>query len=271
MAIDWHQWLFFWIKISSRYFAFAGLAFTIFYLLFPRQFARIRIQRLFPKNNDYYRDILYSISTMLIFSTMAYLVFVGSKLYNHIYYGSIWEYGKVWYFASFVWLFFVHDAYFYWIHRLMHHPYFFKRVHLVHHLSTNPSPWTAYAFHPLEALLEAAFLLVAAFTLPIHKTTFGLFMLFQVVYNVYGHLGYELYPAGLNKTWLGRWVNTGVAHNQHHKHFKGNYGLYTLIWDRLVGTIRKDYETTFEEVKSTKTTTVQQNPNVFQPNKVLDS
>ncbi|MEI7983754.1 MAG: sterol desaturase, partial [Bacteroidota bacterium] len=27
------------------------------------------------------------------------------------------------------------------MHRLIHHPLLFKRVHLVHHQSTNPSPW----------------------------------------------------------------------------------------------------------------------------------
>jgi lathosterol oxidase len=250
--MDWHQWLLYWWKISSRYFLFASLAFTIFYLLFPKVFARIRIQKLFPKNKDYFRDIGYSLVTMLIFSSMAYWVLAALREQNHIYYGNLWQLGKPWYFLSFIWLFFLHDAYFYWIHRLMHHPFFFKRVHLVHHLSTNPSPWTAYAFHPFEAVLEAAFLPLAAFTLPVHITTIGLFMLFQIIYNVYGHLGYELYPAKLVKTKLGRWINTGVAHNQHHKYFKGNYGLYTLIWDRMLGTLRPDYEDAFLEVKTNK-------------------
>lgn len=252
MGINWQHWSHYLFLISSRYFVFAGLAFSVFYLLFPRQFARIRIQRLFPKNKDYFRDIMFSVFTMFIFSSVAYWVFITLQNENHIYYGSAWQYGKWWYALSYVWLFFLHDAYFYWIHRLMHHPWFFKIVHLVHHLSTNPSPWTAYAFHPFEAVLEACFLLLAAFTLPIHKTTFGLFMLFQIIYNVYGHLGYELYPAKLVKTKIGRWVNTGVAHNQHHKYFKGNYGLYTLIWDRMMGTLRKDYETSFTEVRQKK-------------------
>jgi sterol desaturase/sphingolipid hydroxylase (fatty acid hydroxylase superfamily) len=35
----------------------------------------------------------------------------------------------------------------------------------------------------------------------------------------------------------------------HHQYFKGNYGLYTLIWDRLFGTLRPDYDERFDEVK----------------------
>jgi sterol desaturase/sphingolipid hydroxylase (fatty acid hydroxylase superfamily) len=69
----------------------------------------------------------------------------------------------------------------------------------------------------------------------------------MIVYNVYGHLGYELYPKGFHKTRIGRWINTSVNHNQHHQYFTGNYGLYFLFWDRILGTIRSDYDGRFEE------------------------
>jgi len=53
---------------------------------------------------------------------------------------------------------------------------------------------------------------------------------------------------------VGKWVNTSTNHNQHHQYFKGNYGLYTLIWDRVFGTIRSDYEQHFESIKMRKQT-----------------
>ena len=46
----------------------------------------------------------------------------------------------------------------------------------------------------------------------------------MTVYNAYGHLGFELYPKGFRATWVGKWINTSVAHNQHHEKFNGNYG-----------------------------------------------
>ena len=72
----------------------------------------------------------------------------------------------------------------------------------------------------------------------------------MMIYNVIGHLGYELYPKGFSKSRLGRWVNTSVSHNQHHQYFNGNYGLYFLWWDRWMGTLREGYDQQFEEVKS---------------------
>jgi sterol desaturase/sphingolipid hydroxylase (fatty acid hydroxylase superfamily) len=104
----------------------------------------------------------------------------------------------------------------------------------------------------LEAIIEAGIIPLIAFTLPVHVSAFVFFLLLQFVYNVYGHLGYELYPQNFHKTKIGRWVNTGTAHNLHHKQFTGNYGLYFLIWDRWMGTLRTNYDATFEEVTTRK-------------------
>jgi len=247
MNFDVDVWLHSLTNISLRYFLLASISFLVFYILLPKVFEKIKIQKKFPKKDNYYRDIGYSIISMLIFASMAYICFTALKPYNNINYGEIIN--PYWYAMSFVWMFFLHDTYFYWCHRAMHHPLLYRKVHLIHHKSTNPSPWTAYAFHPLEAILEAGIVPLVAFTVPVHRTAFFIFMLFQIIYNVYGHLGYELYPKNFHKTWIGKWVNTSVAHNQHHKSFFGNYGLYTLIWDRWLGTVREDYDQTYEGVK----------------------
>lgn len=240
-----------WIRVAEittfRYFFIAGLAFFIFYFLLKNVLASRRMQDKFPGIKHYSRDILFSLITILIFATMAALVFTVLRDYTNLF--LPWDkYGSVYYFLTFPLMLLIHDAYFYWMHRLMHQPNLFRYIHRVHHLSTNPSPWTAYAFHPLEAIIEAGIIPVIAFTLPVNFSAFALFLLFQFFYNVYGHLGYELFPARFNKTWIGRWVNTGTAHNQHHQFFHGNYGLYTLIWDRMFGTLRKDYDAKFDQV-----------------------
>jgi sterol desaturase/sphingolipid hydroxylase (fatty acid hydroxylase superfamily) len=136
----------------------------------------------------------------------------------------------------------------------MHSSALYKRVHKVHHLSTNPSPWAAYAFHPLEAMVEAGIVVVLAFIIPVHPLSISLFLLIMMIYNVYGHLGYELYPKRFSRSRVGRWINTSVNHNQHHQFFTGNYGLYFLWWDRWMGTIREDYDKQFEEVKTRQPT-----------------
>jgi sterol desaturase/sphingolipid hydroxylase (fatty acid hydroxylase superfamily) len=118
----------------------------------------------------------------------------------------------------------------------------------MHHRSTNPSPWAALAFHPLEAVVEAGIFPVLLMVMPLTSGHFPVFFVIMLVYNVYGHLGWEIYPKSFSRHWLGRWINTSVNHNQHHQFFKGNYGLYFLWWDRWMGTIRDDYEAGFEAV-----------------------
>ncbi|MEL6388208.1 MAG: sterol desaturase family protein [Pseudomonadota bacterium] len=45
---------------------------------------------------------------------------------------------------------------------------------------------------------------------------------------------------------LGRWLNTSAYHNQHHRTYRYNYGLYTVIWDRLHGTLHPKAEAVFD-------------------------
>jgi len=240
-----------WTKVTStilfRYFAFASVSFFLFYVILKKPLWYRKIQKKIPKLTDYKRDVFWSLITITIFATVIIFTFVK---FNHLTntYKDIDEYGYPYLIFSFFWMLIVHDTWFYWWHRIMHHPTLFKYVHLVHHKSTNPSPWTAYAFHPFEAIIEVGIHPFLAFTIPLYAPALGMFFLFQILYNVYGHLGFEIYPKGFHKHWFGKWINTSVAHNLHHKKFDGNYGLYLLFWDRIMGTLRKDYDETFESV-----------------------
>ncbi|MDW3646961.1 MAG: sterol desaturase family protein [Bacteroidia bacterium] len=228
------------------YFFYASIVFVLFYVILRKPLWYRKVQKKMPKLSDYGRDIMYSIISVTIFATVALTTFRFLGEYVNTY-KEIEEYGMVYYIFTWVYMFFIHDTYFYWMHRMMHMPQLFKHVHLVHHKSTNPSPWTAYAFHPFEAFLEAMIIPILAFGLPLHRYAIGSFLLFQIMYNVYGHLGFEIYPKNFHKTWIGRFINTSVAHNLHHKRFRGNYGLYFLTWDRWMGTVRNDYDKTYEE------------------------
>jgi sterol desaturase/sphingolipid hydroxylase (fatty acid hydroxylase superfamily) len=241
-----NQWFIAYSKIGLRYFFMAGGAFLLFYFILKTPMMRRKVQPKFPQMTDYGRDIFYSAISIAIFSAISVWTMFVIKPYTNIY-DHISDYGTVYYAFTFIWMFFLHDAYFYWAHRVMHHPKIFKWVHLVHHKSNNPSPWTAYAFHPLEAVVEAAIVPIFAFTLPVHRSAIIIYMLFQIAYNVYGHLGYEIFPKNTHKHWLGKWFNTSVAHNMHHKYSVKNYGLWTTIWDRLMGTMHEKYDEMYEK------------------------
>ena len=240
------RWLWEAFHILEDYLKFATGAFILFYFLLKRPLWFRKIQQKMPKMSDYLRDFLFSFLSITIFATVTITTLTILRPYTNVY-NDIHEYGTAYYIFTWIWMLLLHDTWFYWSHRLMHHPKVFKYVHLVHHKSTNPSPWTAYAFHPLEALIQIGIFPLIAFTLPVHIGAISWFFLFQIVYNVYEHLGFELYPKGFHKTWIGRLVITSVSHNLHHKRFTGNFGLYFLFWDRAMGTMREDYDRMYEE------------------------
>jgi len=249
--MHWSNYFFYLQKIGTRYFIVAGIAYILFYLLIKNRTSYKKIQQRFPNLKDYAREIGYSIITIAIFALVPLLILDQKAIRFHtFFYTNVHQYGRLYFFLAFPLMFIIHDTYFYWTHRLMHHKRLFRVFHLVHHKSINPSPWAAYSFHPLEAIVEAGIFAVFLFTLPVSPLHLAIFFFTMIVYNVYGHLGYELYPKGFSRHWLGKWINTSVNHNQHHQYFKGNYGLYFTFWDRLMGTLRKDYDRQFEAVKS---------------------
>lgn len=244
-------WIIFTANIT-RYILISGSFFFVYYVLFKKKWSFRKIQPSFPKLKDYQREIGYSLFTMVVFVGMAWVTFRSPLSEFTLQYYTISEYGwGYWVFSVFA-MILIHDTYFYWSHRAMHHPKVYRYVHLVHHQSHNPSPWAAFAFHPLEAIIEAGIVFVIAFIMPFHGTAILAFLIFMTVYNAYGHLGYELYPRRFNKSWIGKWVNTSIAHNQHHKKFTGNFGLYFLFWDRWMGTLREDYDNAFLTMEKTQ-------------------
>ncbi len=251
--MHWSDYLKIFQHISIRYFMVAGIAFLFFYLLFSRFISYKKIQSKFPNSKDYIREIGYSFFTMALFAFVPFFIVKNPAVAVHTtLYKNISDHGWLYFFLAFPLMAIMHDTYFYWMHRLMHNKKLFKIFHVVHHQSTNPSPWAAYSFHPFEAVIEMGIYPIFLFTIPIHYLHFFIFFFFSIVYNVYGHLGYELYSKNFSSSKFGKWINTSVSHNQHHQYFKGNYGLYFTFWDRMMGTMREDYDQKFEEVTSRK-------------------
>jgi Delta7-sterol 5-desaturase len=226
--------------VASRYFILAAIFWGVWYVLLRERVAHKKIQPRFPKPTDYRREIGYSLITILIFSAYPAAMLLTPFRQYTLYYSHIEDYPMWWFWLAFPLTFLVHDAYFYWTHRMMHQPRLFKIMHLVHHKSTNPSPWAAFSFHPLEAVVEGGIFFVLLMVMPLHAIHVAVFFAGQMVYNVYGHLGWELYPESFRKSRLGKWFNTSLAHNGHHQYFTGNYGLYFLWWDRWCKTLREE-------------------------------
>lgn len=236
------QWL--------RYFIVAGIAWLLGYVLFKRQWSRRKIVQRLPTAADMWREIRWSALTVVIYALVGAVTIWAAKLgWTKMYWKSD-SHGALWFWSSIAIAIVMHDTWFYWAHRLMHHRRLFRLFHQVHHVSTNPSPWAAYSFAPLEAVMQALIFPIVMFTLPMHPFAFALFMLWQIIFNVAGHTGYEFYPRWFLDTWAGKIMNTTTNHAMHHEKMRGNYGLYFNVWDRLMGTNHADYEQRFREVTS---------------------
>jgi lathosterol oxidase len=150
----------------------------------------------------------------------------------------------------------LHDAYFYWTHRMMHHPRLFHAVHQMHHRSFAPTPWATYAFTTPEAFIQAGALLFIVMIIPVHPVAVGIWFFGQTFYNaVILHSGHENYPRWFIRTPAARALTSATHHSVHHEKSHGNFGLYFNLWDSLLDTNHADYAQRFEKAKSRRVAT----------------
>lgn len=206
-----------------------------------------RLQALPFTGEQIRREIFHSMTSVLVFTgVVGVIIFLTSAGWTRIY-SEPGAYGWVWFWLQIPIALIIQDFYFYWMHRFVHAPGIYDRVHRTHHLSTNPSAFAAFAFHPLEAVLEIAVFVVIVMLIPMTLSALILVGLFSLLYNVYGHLGYEIMPRFIAKSPLGYVLNKSVYHNQHHRTYRYNYGLYTVIWDRLFGTLHPHADRLYDD------------------------
>jgi sterol desaturase/sphingolipid hydroxylase (fatty acid hydroxylase superfamily) len=229
-----------------RYLLIAGSAFLLFHRMTPQRAQARRLGSQPVSSEQAQREFLYSMLSMAIFALVGVAMYLLAQSgMSRIYHDD--RYGPVWAVLSIPVMLILHDTWFYWTHRLMHWKPLFKHVHLLHHRSHDPSPLAAFAFHPLEALIEAGIAPLIALTLPVPRSSFFLFLTVSLLINVWGHLGFEMGPRGFMRSRLLAWLfNTTTHHHQHHQKTKWNFGLYFNVWDRLMGTNHPEYEATYE-------------------------
>lgn len=244
-----HYFLFPFVMILIRYFLFAGVAFLVCYKFFAEAFSKNKIQSKDANKADFKREIVHSLQTSIILGVVTLLIVYTPLKDISFLYEDMHEYPLWWMPISVLVALAIHDTYFYWMHRAIHHPALFKRIHYSHHESINPSPFAAYTFSFIEGVLQGMISPILIFSIPMHPLSMLYFVLIGLVINVYGHLGYEIAPKWLRNSFLFGWINTSVYHNLHHQDFKGNYSLYFRFWDRVMNTENKRYTVLYDEVQ----------------------
>ena len=219
-----------------RYAIAAGAVWLLVEVFFRRRLAGRRILDAVRRPGQVHREIVYSLSTVAIFASNGLLVWLLAANGTIEIYRDVAARGWPYWWLSVVSIIVAHDAYFYWTHRLLHLRRWFRAVHGTHHASLHPTPWAAYAFHPVEALVQAVFLPLFLLVVPMHVGAIAAFALHMIVRNTVGHCSHELFPwRWTSRGWL-RWITPVSHHHYHHARNRGNFGLYFTWWDRLCGT-----------------------------------
>jgi Delta7-sterol 5-desaturase len=245
LELAWQAWPGIWLMDFGRYLVTVG-AFVVLLEALARyapdwlQARGVRIREV--RSRQQWHEFLRSCQTAVVFSITGTCVYLGAVFGALKVYAQPLEYGIAWLGICFVLMLILHDTWFYWTHRLLHHRRLFRSMHSAHHQSIAPTHWAAYSFSLPEAVVQSLFLPLFLWVIPAHPIIIFLWMTHMIVRNVMGHSGIELLPKTWLSGWWGRWLTTTLHHEMHHAWGQGNYALYFTWWDRLCNTEHPRYQ-----------------------------
>jgi len=137
----------------------------------------------------------------------------------------------------------IEDFGFYWVHRWLHTPLMYKKIHYIHHEYTVPFSMVGEIAHPVEFLLNFLIPLMSGPFLMglvqgVHIYTFWAWIIYRAMRSSDSHCGYYIPWHPLR---LIAFVYGGAKYHDFHHMFAGrnnNYGSYK-VWDYLMGTDTK--------------------------------
>jgi lathosterol oxidase len=133
------------------------------------------------------------------------------------------------------------DLCIYWIHRYLHHPLIYKRLHKPHHKWIMPTPYASHAFHPLDGFSQSLPYHIFPFIFPLQKMAYVVLFVFVNFWSILIHDGEYMTNNPI--------VNGAACHSLHHSRFEVNYGQFFTAFDRLGGTYRMPEAWMFEREK----------------------
>lgn len=227
--------------ILGRYFLLAGGTFWGIALFSKRSWRDVCHRDSKHLGQLIRNDIALSITSAVLFACVAAAIMLAYRAGHTRLYHDIHDYGW-WYLAvSFGAVLILQDAYFYFTHRLLHHPVLFQRLHRGHHRSRVPTPWTSFAFEPGEALIHSFFFVILVFVLPLHFITLIAAFLTMTIWAISTHLSVPIPAANMPFAPLRRGLIGPTHHGIHHRKYHVHFGLYFTFWDHVFGTTDPDY------------------------------
>lgn len=126
------------------------------------------------------------------------------------------------------------DTCIYWIHRGLHHKKLYKPLHKLHHRYKETTPFSAYAFHPIDGWLQGCPYHIFVFLFPMHHVAYFISLACVGMWTINIHD---------RVTWNLPFVNGAAHHTVHHTGFNYNYGQYLVFWDKFGGSYKDPFVT----------------------------
>jgi sterol desaturase/sphingolipid hydroxylase (fatty acid hydroxylase superfamily) len=222
-----------------RYLIFSGSFYGYFYILKKNTYLPRKIIPGAFKKEEIHRDLKMAWGFCLgVISVFAFMVHESTRHHFKLY-TDTHAYPLYWIPLSCLGLIFGIDLYYYLWHRLLHHKSIFKYIHSWHHRAADPSPFSSFALHPLEAAILSLFNVLFIYLVPTHVSSLFIATFLGGLFNNNGHLGVESLPKSILQAPLIRWFISGSYHTIHHQLPNKNYGLYFKFWDKLFGTSKE--------------------------------
>lgn len=205
--------------------------------------------------NQKWMEIKYSLQGFPVLDILTLPWFLGevrgySKLYKSIDacpWGGGWA-GVAYTVLSSAFFLWFTDLAIYFIHRGEHHPRVYKHIHKPHHKWVIPTPFAAFAFHPLDGYAQSLPYHVFVFLFPIHRYQYlGLFV-FVNLWTIAIHDSDMIVDHPLEHI-----INGPAHHTLHHIWFTCNYGQYFTWADKVGGSYRhpaKDDDPLLEVIRA---------------------
>lgn len=117
----------------------------------------------------------------------------------------------------------------------------FRFVHGLHHRFEAPVVIDLFVMHPIESVGFGSLWLIAALSVDLPVAGILLFAAINYLFGLAGHLGTEIVPDRIRRSVVFDVVATPAFHALHHRNPETNLGFYTVVWDRLLGSVNSDY------------------------------
>jgi sterol desaturase/sphingolipid hydroxylase (fatty acid hydroxylase superfamily) len=140
---------------------------------------------------------------------------------------------------------FIHEAGFYFCHRLLHWPPLYRIAHHVHHRNVNPGPWSGLSMHPIEHAIYFVTILLF-FLIPSHPLHMINLASRLGLAPAQGHTGFDRLVVGEEATFDASYY----AHYLHHKYFEVNYSDGMVPLDRWFGSFHDGTPEAHEAMKA---------------------